>query len=623
MLVAFLMILPASSSGAAGGNSDNALLFDIGNGQTYWYGAEGQGTIREITESAAASLGIALTFGNNRLTSVSNVYENTISGQTDIVSTWKLYKWDGNDWIHQSSYDLSSSFSGCMAWALYPDAADGEVLKPTATPISRTVWTTFQGSSEAKGISGSYGPNNPALPVEWSRTYTTGYVNSGILVAGDLLYHTTGGMFGASGTDGDPWAYCLNKDTGEEVWKFHYAKGAGYEVATPVIVGDMILIPATSGKIYCLDRLSGTLLWDLYIPYEPPIVDGSYAWKGRSFVTGPTTLIYDSGALFFGSADGAVYCYSVDREGYTMIWKTVPAVGEGRGCFYFHAPSITTVGNERVLFIGNYEGYIIALKITDGSAFWSDNGNPVMGRSYIDLSGPGANTAEPGRPGSVGSIVVAADGMLLVPCSDSAMTSLIGHILGVKAADGSIEWKIDALMSSPVALDDGLIAYVSPSAKGAKKLENADGSLSEIKYAVYKFDYNGKALWSSKEYQWIKGPLVYAAGVVYGWDYSAGYYYPTGGCLTALDAHSGQELWRLLLKPFKMDSYSMCQPTVVDGKIYVANDYGAVYCLSGTAGPSVEGSDFKVLDTPGFRHWSWYALAAIILALIVLLVKFY
>jgi iron complex transport system permease protein len=132
-------------------------------------------------------------------------------------------------------------------------------------------------------------------------------------------------------------------------------------------------------------------------------------------------------------------------------------------------------------------------------------------------------------------------------------------------------------------------------------------------------------LWKSQDYQMIKGALTLDAdGVLYGMDYSAGAFWPTGGGLTAWDSDTGEELWRVLLSPYTQDSYSMVQPTVVDGKIYVGNDFGAVYCVSDIQGQGTEEERVQALQTVGFAHWSWYltfAVAAAAIAAFILLYR--
>jgi len=166
-----------------------------------------------------------------------------------------------------------------------------------------------------------------------------------------------------------------------------------------------------------------------------------------------------------------------------------------------------------------------------------------------------------------------------------------------------------------VVTDSGFFTYVSPLSAGSQSFATADGGEVEATTAVYKFDWDGKVVWKSQDYQMIKGALTLDAdGILYGTDYSAGAFWPTGGALTAWDSGDGSEIWRVLLSPYSEDSYSMVQPTVVDGKIYTGNDFGAVYCLSDIEGEGTDEERVQALETVGFAHWSWY-LAAIVVAL--------
>ena len=605
--VALILIVPAYSFDVSA-DSEASLLIDMGNGQTFWYDTSTGGTLKDVTEATASSFGLDVKFESGMLVSLGGM-TNCVRGPSTVE--WRLCMWNGSSWEY-GTYDVNEQLTKTSAWAFYPDD-----IVPLATPLSKYVWTSLQGSSESKGVSNSYGPSDPQLPVEWSTTYTTGYVNSGLLVAGDMLYHTTGGDIYGSGENKYPWAYCLDRNTGEIVWKFRYDIGAGYEVSTPVLVGDMMIIPATSGHIFCLDRFTGDLLWIMEVPYNPPPLNdkGLPSWEGRTLIAGPTTVVYDSGALYFGSADGKTHCYSVNRDGYEKIWSNEPVLGEGLGCIYYHAPVITSVDGERVLFIGNYGGYILAMNASDGSMFWD-----TMGKQLVMIPGKGTS---PARPGSVGGISVAPDGMLLVTCTDGEMNSLTGFIVALDASNGQEIWKIDALMSSPVILDGGFITFVSPAANGASQLLWENGSFKDVGTAVYKFNYNGEVIWESKEYQWIKAPLTYADGVIYGMDYSTGYFYPSGGCVTGVDANTGEEIFRHLLQPFSMSSFSMVQPVMIEGRIYVGNDFGAVYCLSDIAGEFGYIDDDKVLETVGFQHWSWYALALVVAMSAVMFAWFY
>ena len=612
--ILMLLVIPFASLSMASyseADSSDKVLIDLGNGKIYWSDAE-TGTYGKAIEAAATSWGLDIS------TSGGLTIEGLSSRTSPVSVDWKIYTWDGSSWKHRSDLSLTSAYSGgVFAVGFYSSGS----ITPVATPDNPYVWTTYGGSSSASGVSTSPGLEKPSAPAEWFNTYSTGYVDSGLVIADDLLYHTTGGAFGAGGTDKNPWMYCVNRHTGEEKWKYMMDYGSGYEVTTPLIIGDLIVVNSTSGKMYCFDRYTGELLDVEEIPFKPPMSpSGDISWNGRTFVTGGTTPVYDSGALFFGSADGKVYCYTVTRDtGFEMKWRYEPQ-GQTIGCFYFHAPTISEVNGKRMLFMGNYSGYVHAIDIGTGNAAWT--------KQVVNFGAD--NKPHPGTPGSAASISISPDNkVLLIGCSDGGMSSLAGYLLALdpatgKGMGGSAElWRLDALFTSPVTDKDGFYSYVSQSDTGSRTFTTVDGDEVDIIPAVYKFDWSGNVIWTSQKYQLIKGPLTLAGGILYGIDYSSGAFWPTGGGLTAIDADDGSEVWRILLRPFTVDSYSMVQATVVDGKVYAANDFGAVYCVSTTAGPNPEGTDISVLETVGFKHWSWVVLAVFVAGVIFLFVRYY
>lgn len=617
MIIMMLVpILPAAPAEAG----DGKMLIDMGNGTTYWCDISAGGSYTSVVQDCAGQLGLDVTLSGSRITAVGGMAEHPVANQT---CCWILYTWDAGSkaWVPQD--DMGAPYDGgCFAIGFYPDGS----ITPAETPDEPTAWISIGGDSSSSSVSDSYGTVNAVVPPEWYRTYSTGFVDSQIVAAGNLLYHTTGGTYGATGTDKDPWAYCVDRYTGELVWKFHYAYGQGYEVTTPLIIGDMIVITATNWDVYCLDRFDGTLLDTLKLEMNYPVDgNGDIIWNGRTFLTGATTPVYDSGAIYFGTADGHTMSYTLTGGKFSLLWDyDPPATGTKgdytgtKGCFYYDPPVIADVNGVRMLFIGSYEGYVYALDASTGKEIWVQR--------VIDLGD--SNKPHPGTPGSAASISVAPDRKLIVTCTDGGMSPLAGYVISIDAATGNgssgseYDWKLDVLSSHPVVVADGFYAYISPLASGASKLRNADGTESEAIPAIYKFDLQGRIVWVSQEYQVIKASLTLADGVLYANDYSAGTFYPTGGAVTAVDADDGSQIWRLQLTPYSGDSYSMVSPTVIDGKIYVGNDYGAIYCVSEVAGKQV-GSSGEIVLGNGFYHWSWLALLAVVIASILLLRRYY
>ncbi|MCL2296099.1 MAG: PQQ-binding-like beta-propeller repeat protein [Methanomassiliicoccaceae archaeon] len=614
IVVAVMALIPCSPADAAQGG--DTLLIDYGNGNYEWFAVESTGSYLDVLRSCKDDVSYdgSLTIGGMGRIAVSGA-----------AADWKIYSWNGNKWEYKGS-DPMQRYSGTSAFGLFSDPN----MVPSATPDDPAVWTQLGGSSASYSVSPSYGPSKPALPVEWYNTYTTGYVDSGLVVSGDLLYHTTGGTYGGTGTDADPWIYCLNRNTGKVVWKCHGTYGSGYEVTTPIIIDGFLVVTTTNGDLYVFDRYTGAVLDKINIPFNPPADSGGdIIWDGRVFVTGGTTPVYDSGCIFLGSADGKVYCYSISGSGVlSQVWcYDPPAAGSKgnytgtKGCFYYHAPVIAGVDGKRMLFIGSYEGYVHALDITTGKAVWV--------KRVIDIRKE--NRCVPDTPGSAAGICISPDGStLLVSCTDGGLFTLYGYLIALDPKTGDVltkengtEWKIEGLFTSPVSTDGGFYTYASPVSSGKNAFTAADGTVIEITDAIYKFNWNGDAEWVSSPYQLIKAPLTLADGILYAMDYSAGSFWPTGGGLTAISAKDGSEIWRVLLSPHTADSYSMVQPTVIGGKVYAGNDFGAVYCLSATAGAGTEEEKVQALQTQGFHHWSWVVIGVVAILSLVFLARFY
>ena len=214
------------------------MLIDMGNGVTYWADLEGAtGTYASIAGDVAAELGLGFSSTGGAVTTIGEMTNHAVGGSECV---WTLYLWDGSVWV---ASDDTTYAGGSFAWGFYSD--------PSITPVD-----------------------------------TSGYVDSAIIVAGGYLYHTTGGAYGNSGADGNPWVYCLNRFTGDVVWSFMMTKGQGYEVTSPLVVGDMLIVTATNWNVYCFDRFTGDVLDTVVLEPDFPYDENmDVAWDGRTFFT--------------------------------------------------------------------------------------------------------------------------------------------------------------------------------------------------------------------------------------------------------------------------------------------------------------------------------------------------
>lgn len=620
--LALVLIAPAASSDADGGH---AMLVDYGNGDTVWLEA-GDGPYLDSASAALDAAGIRISTEGGRPSSVGGMTNHSVGTQE---CSWRLYLWDGAAWYASDSW--SDPVTGAFALGFYPDP----VITPVETPDHKESWTSVRGDSASTSVTSSKGTDSPATPVEWYRTYTTGYVDSSIVIAGNYLYHTTGGDFYGSGTDKMPWVYCLDRLTGEEVWSYMFRIGQGYEVTSPLIVGDMLVVTATNWDVYLFDRLTGELYDTLVLEPQYPYDDqGDIAWEGRTFFTGGTTPVYDSGAVYFGISDGRIAAYGIETtydgsarsSKFVLLWENTPdsSTVDGqyvgtRGCFYYHAPVVADVGGTRMLFIGSYEGYIHAIDASTGEDVWTER--------VIDLRE--GNSQVPETPGSVSAISVTSDGRLLVTCTDGAMSPEYGTLMCIDASTGKgpsgsdSYWRYVFLAGAPVLTDDGFYCTASPSYRGDSTLPTADGGTMDTDSGVYRFDYSGRVVWFTAAPQTIKAFMTLADGVLYTNDYSIGKYYPNGGGVTAYSADDGHQVWKIRLEPYSDTSYSMVAPTVIDGRIYVGNDYGAVYCISDVQGKAWGDDGELETHSAGFRHWSWALLVIVAVLCVLVLYRLY
>lgn len=628
-LAVLLMVccIPAVS---ADSEDKDWVLIDMGDGVTYWSEA-GSGTDAiALAEQAASSFGLTVVKDGNKITSIGGMAEHSVK---DRLCSWHLFTWSGTEWVVATGTSYSG---GSIAWGFYPDG-----IAPVETPEYRTAWIQFRGDSAASGVSDSYGTEKAVTPVEWYKTYRTGYVDSSIIVAGDKLYHTTYGETSAEGTRSHACLYCLNRFTSETIWKFDLTTGGGtypdtkdfgYNITSPVIVDDMIAInSATShdsgGKtvmgFYLLDRMTGELIDHEEILHSPPLDEfGTIVWDGRTFVNGGSTPSYDSGALYFGTSDGRILAYSASREnGLELLWECVPpsdvdAQGKYIGCrgsIYYYSPTIVDVDGVRTLFIGNYDGYILAVDASTGELLWN--------KRLIALYDK--NKAMKGTPGCVDLITYIGDNRLVAVCKDGSMSPSMGLTVcidtrtGKGSGDSDYYWIYDGLFQGTVPVDGGFIAYADkanyPSAEGP-------GVKTITEEGVYRMDVNGEVVWRVDSH-YIGSRMTTAAGLVYMSEYSAGMF-DDGGHIIAKRISDGSTVWSIKLEPYSSDSYCMAAPTVVDGKIYTANDYGAVYCISEIQGKQWNGGGEIILPN-GFWHWSWALLIAVAAIAVIALIKYY
>ncbi len=596
LAMAFLPGVSAASEDVAA----DRLLIDHGNGDIAWYDIVPGDTYREVLQLSVPDLNIIY----------SQSEEDTVvvsvdgMGNTGLCS-WRLYLWDEVVWNVQPMDADMPYDSGCFALGFYPE----DSIVPAANPDYPTVWTSYRGDSSSSGISDSYGPDTVAKPLEWYNTYA-GAVDCSILYADGMIYHTVSGLYGSVGMDSLAWLYCLDPVNKEVAWSVSYSDSGNIEIVTPVIIGDMIVLFSGNWHIYCFDRLTGEPLAEM-VPtgtqpdkcnkvrtteYDTYRTDPTVSYDRVHVSAGPTNAVYDSGALYFGTSDGVMRCYTIDREhGFTKVWETTPD-DDVRGCFYFYPPCITYSDGKRVLLHGNYTGNLICADASTGEILWS--------KGITDSKG--------NKAGAVTSISVCEGERVLICFSDGGMSASSGG-MALISLDGGIIWENDYLGSKPAVYGDRAYVYISYTHNGADTIRDHDtGRDVELVSGYYSLWVDDCSLcWVQDTEAVCGGGITYCDGRVYGMDYSPGSEGSLGGWVWCLDADTGDVVWKAKVTPYAGTAYSMCTPTVVDGKVIVGNDYGAIYIISEIPGVERSTSERIDYDSQGLTHWSWLLIFAV------------
>ncbi|NLL94179.1 MAG: PQQ-binding-like beta-propeller repeat protein [Thermoplasmatales archaeon] len=615
--VALLVALPALADG--GTEAGDGLLVDFGNGRVEWHGISHGADIESTLTSSlpAGYVEFADIGGERRIASVDGQSAVTLgTGASRQTCEWRVYSWNTVEWEFLTM-DVSGRHGGApLAIGFYPN----DTLKPASNPDYREVWISYRGDSASSGVSGSFGPASVATPLEWYNAYA-GAVVSTVLYADGMIYHVTAGKYGSVGMDALARVNCLDPVNKTVLWTVTYSDSGNTEVTTPVIIGDLIVVTSGNWHIYCLDRFTGEAVAELapvgeeghmcggskltmYIPRKD---DPSVSSSRFHLEAGFTNAVYDSGALYFCTSDGLLRCFSVDREkGFREIWSH-PPISAHRGNFYYHPPAVGEYGGIRFVMAGNYGGGLVCKDAATGEDIWSMAVENKAGE----------------RVGQVSSISLCDGGRAIVCYSGGEMSSAGGGLMLIDVADGGIIWQKELRCSKTTVVGDRFYAYVSSSA-GETVRDHRTGLEVSPEPGYHSFWVDDCSMfWSTATDALSVGGQTYCDGKLYSIDYSPGTQGAYGGWVWCIDSDTGNVDWKARVSPFSGNAYSMCCPTVVDGKVLVGNDYGAVYVLSETPGVAREASLERKYVSEGLAHWSWGAMFALCAAVALVAVYVY
>lgn len=295
----------------------------------------------------------------------------------------------------------------------------------------------FRGSPAHLGVAD--GPAPALQEVVW-RFKTNGRVLSTPAVVGDVVY--------IGSTDGR--LYAVDRATGRERWRFGTR---GPISSSPAVAHGLVYISSVDGNVYAVDAGTGVERWKFATAGErrftAPGIHGAIPRTERMpdpfdvFLSSPTVV---GDAAYIGSGDQSVY--ALDARTGALRWRF--AAGD-----VVHATPAVVDG---VVFVGSWDRYVYAIDAATGRERWR----------YTS----GVDTVIYNQVGIASSAAVTS-GMVFVGGRD-------GRFHAMDAATGAPRWTHDNrggwTIGSP-AVRDGVVYFATSDGRKFKALDAATGAL--------------------------------------------------------------------------------------------------------------------------------------------------
>jgi outer membrane protein assembly factor BamB len=187
-----------------------------------------------------------------------------------------------------------------------PSQKGADKSKPSPPPGS-TGWTQWGGpnrnfTSDSKGLASSW----PAAGPRKLWTYSIGDGYSGIAVDGGALYtmYRRPAKLWQLGRVDQEVVVALDANSGKTLWEFGYdaphlrnmdmQPGPGPD-SMPMVIGDRLYSVGVTGKLHCLDKRTGKLLWshDLYEEFHGTVL--TYGYSCQPLAYGNTLILMVGG----------------------------------------------------------------------------------------------------------------------------------------------------------------------------------------------------------------------------------------------------------------------------------------------------------------------------------------
>lgn len=156
--------------------------------------------------------------------------------------------------------------------------------------------------------------------------------------------------------------FCLDEQTGEEIWKHEYPVkyGISYPAGprcTPTVDGELVYTLGAEGMLICFDAASGEVRWSKHLPAEYDTKTATWGYAAHPLIDGERIITLAGG-------DGS-HTVALNKKTGEEIWRSGAATEQG-----YSPPSIIKAAGTRQLILVSPD-FVRAVEPETGDELWS------------------------------------------------------------------------------------------------------------------------------------------------------------------------------------------------------------------------------------------------------------
>ena len=243
-------------------------------------------------------------------------------------------------------------------------------------PLEKPAWPNWMGPnhdgvSKEKGLAVKW-PSD-GLKQVWTKEIGIGFSSVSIV---------DGRLFTMGHVEGKEYVYCLNADTGEQVWTHSYSCELvanlyeGGPGCTPTVDGDFVYTVGKTGQLFCFQAADGKIVWRKALQDDLGVSLPEWGFNGSPYILGEQ-LILEAGRV-------VSYNKTTGRKN----WETEPhRAGYGSAAAFSHGGRtlLATLDCDGLRIVQAADGKQIAFKDWP-SPFGTNSTTPIVKDDLIYIS---------------------------------------------------------------------------------------------------------------------------------------------------------------------------------------------------------------------------------------------